>query len=64
MTDLNQPMLDYAASQQPSDARIQWRQADALALPFEDGSFDLVFCQFGAMFFLTVPLATAKQSVS
>ena len=51
VTDLNQPMLDYAASQQPPDTRITWRQADALALPFEDASFDLVCCQFGAMFF-------------
>jgi ubiquinone/menaquinone biosynthesis C-methylase UbiE len=51
VTDLNQPMLDYAASRQPADARISWRQADALALPFADASFDLVCCQFGAMFF-------------
>jgi ubiquinone/menaquinone biosynthesis C-methylase UbiE len=51
VTDLNQPMLDYAASRQPPDARIKWRQADALALPFEDAAFDLVCCQFGAMFF-------------
>jgi ubiquinone/menaquinone biosynthesis C-methylase UbiE len=51
VTDLNQPMLDYAASRQPADARIQWRQADALALPFENAAFDLVCCQFGAMFF-------------
>src|SRR3954471_342182 len=50
-TDLNQPMVDYAASRQPPDSRIIWRQADALALPFEDGAFDLVCCQFGAMFF-------------
>ena len=51
VTDLNQPMLDYAASRQPPDARIEWRRADALALPFEDATFDLVCCQFGAMFF-------------
>jgi ubiquinone/menaquinone biosynthesis C-methylase UbiE len=51
VTDLNQPMLDHAASQQPPDGRITWRQADALALPFENASFDLVCCQFGAMFF-------------
>jgi len=50
-TDLNQPMVDYAASRQPPDTRIEWRQADALALPFEDAAFDLVCCQFGAMFF-------------
>jgi len=51
VTDLNQPMLDYAASRQAPDSRITWRQADALALPFEDAAFDLVCCQFGAMFF-------------
>src|ERR1044072_542808 len=41
---LTQPMLDYAASQHPPDGRIKWRQADALALPFEDATFDLVVC--------------------
>ena len=51
VTDLNQPMIDFAASQQAPDSRIQWRQADALALPFGDATFDLVCCQFGAMFF-------------
>src|SRR4051794_19190508 len=50
-TDLNQPMLDYAAAREPSKGRITWRQADALALPFEDQAFDVVVCQFGAMFF-------------
>jgi ubiquinone/menaquinone biosynthesis C-methylase UbiE len=57
VTDLNQPMLDYAASRQAPDSRITWRQADALALPFEDGAFDLVCCQFGAMFFPDRPAA-------
>jgi len=50
-TDLNQAMLDYAATRQNADRRISWRQADAQALPFEDGTFDLICCQFGAMFF-------------
>jgi ubiquinone/menaquinone biosynthesis C-methylase UbiE len=50
-TDLNQAMLDYAATRQNTDSRISWRQADAQALPFEDATFDLVCCQFGAMFF-------------
>src|SRR5579859_1014886 len=44
-TDLNQPMLDHAAARLTSE-RITWRQADAQALPFEDGSFDVVVCQF------------------
>lgn len=51
VTDLNPAMLDYAASRQPPDSRIQWRQADAMALPFDDAAFDLACCQFGAMFF-------------
>jgi ubiquinone/menaquinone biosynthesis C-methylase UbiE len=50
-TDLNQPMLDLAAAQQGGAGRVAWRQADALALPFEDQSFDAVTCQFGVMFF-------------
>ncbi|ROZ78270.1 class I SAM-dependent methyltransferase [Ramlibacter sp. WS9] len=49
-TDLNQAMLDQAAS--VGTARpVEWRQADAMQLPFEDESFDAVVCQFGAMFF-------------
>jgi ubiquinone/menaquinone biosynthesis C-methylase UbiE len=57
VTDLNQSMLDYAASRQAPDDRIKWRQADALALPFENATFDLVCCQFGAMFFPDRPAA-------
>jgi ubiquinone/menaquinone biosynthesis C-methylase UbiE len=43
-------MLSRAAARQPHDRRIVWRQADALALPFEDQAFDAVACQFGVMF--------------
>lgn len=50
-TDLNQPMIDYAAQRLQGERRVTWRQADALALPFADQSFDAVLCQFGAMFF-------------
>jgi ubiquinone/menaquinone biosynthesis C-methylase UbiE len=50
-TDLNQPMLDHAATSELTEGRVTWRQADALALPFEDQSFDAVACQFGVMFF-------------
>ncbi|WP_050606079.1 class I SAM-dependent methyltransferase [Ruegeria sp. 6PALISEP08] len=51
VTDLNQPMLDRAAKVQGNDNRIEWTAADALSLPFEDSSFDVVCCQFGVMFF-------------
>ena len=49
-TDLNQAMLDTASAigtQRP----VQWRQADAMRLPFPNGMFDAVVCQFGVMFF-------------
>ncbi len=49
-TDLNQPMLDQAAAR--GTARpVEWRQADAMQLPFPDATFDAVVCQFGVMFF-------------
>jgi len=49
-TDLNQAMLEQANA--VGTARpVTWRQADAMALPFTDGEFDAVVCQFGAMFF-------------
>ncbi|MFK0208298.1 class I SAM-dependent methyltransferase [Agrobacterium sp. NPDC090283] len=57
VTDLNQPMLDFAAAQQAPDHRIKWQQADAQILPFGNAGFDLVFCQFGAMFFNDRPSA-------
>jgi len=49
-TDLNQPMLDEAATH-PIARPVTWRQADAMQLPFGDATFDAVVCQFGAMFF-------------
>ena len=51
VTDLSPPMLERAQSRQPPDDRISWQVADAMALPFPDASFDVVCCQFGAMFF-------------
>ena len=49
-TDLNQPMLDMAQAVGTVRA-VAWQQADALQLPFADGAFDAVVCQFGVMFF-------------
>ena len=49
-TDLNQAMLDLA-SEVGTKRPVEWRQADAMQLPFEDSVFDAVVCQFGVMFF-------------
>ena len=48
-TDLFDPMLDHARASVP-DPGIEWRQADMQELPFADGEFDVVVCQFGVMF--------------
>lgn len=49
-TDLNPPMLEVAGQRVRSE-RVRLVQADAEDLPFESGTFDLVLCQFGSMFF-------------
>jgi SAM-dependent methyltransferase len=49
-SDLNPAMLATAQSQQMARP-VEWKQADALALPFDDAAFDAVVCQFGVMFF-------------
>ena len=49
-TDLNAAMVAHGES--VGTARpVQWRQADVMALPFDDDAFDVVVCQFGTMFF-------------
>jgi len=49
-TDLNDAMV--ARGEQVGTARpVSWRQADVMALPFADDSFDVVVCQFSVMFF-------------
>jgi len=58
-TDLNQAMLDQAGATGTSRP-VEWRQADAMALPFGDGEFDAVVCQFGVMFFPDKPKAFAE----
>ena len=50
--DLNPVMLGVARSRPaPSGAAIQWQEGNAMALPFPEGSFDVVLCQHGLQFF-------------
>lgn len=49
-TDLSVPMLDYARGKMNDLQGIEWRQADALKLPFADGEFAAVACSLGVMF--------------
>src|SRR5215216_4260102 len=52
--DLSPEMLVVArkiALDSSSAAPIEWREADVSAIPFENQTFDIVFCNFGLMFF-------------
>ncbi len=49
-TDINPGMLEFAAHALTTE-HVSFQHADALNLPFAEGSFDLVLCQFGVMFF-------------
>lgn len=56
-TDLQEGMIAIGQAYVGDDPRLEWRPADAQALPFPDASFDAVVCQFGVMFFPDKPLA-------
>ena len=49
--DIAPDMIDVAkAVPAPVGSHIDWQVGDATALPFPDGSFDVVLCQMGLMF--------------
>ena len=50
-SDLNPPMLEVAKAKFRSGESVRFRETDATNLAFDDGSFDLIVCQFGVMFF-------------
>lgn len=58
-TDLSQEMLDRA-SRTGVVGPVEWSQADVMNLPFDDGAFDVVACQFSAMFFPDKPGAFSE----
>jgi len=60
-TDLNQGMVEAAeAAAVDLPVRIQWRRAEATALPLPDGAVDVVCCQQGLQFFADRALALAE----
>jgi ubiquinone/menaquinone biosynthesis C-methylase UbiE len=46
-TNLSPSMLDVARGKFQSDERVDFQPADGTNLPFLDGTFDSVVCQFG-----------------
>lgn len=59
-TDLNEAMIENAATKFSEKDEIEWKQADATNLPFDDRTFDAVVCQFGLMFFPDKPLSARE----
>lgn len=59
--DLNPQMLEVArAAALRERLEIEFREGSAERVPFADGSFDQVLCQFGLMFFGDRPKALAQ----
>lgn len=50
-TDLNPAMLEIAKTEAGGDARVSTAVVDACTPSYEDGSFDVIACQYGVMFF-------------
>ena len=62
--DLNPGMLKVAAAalrQPQDDATVEWREASADKLPFQNALFNVVYCQLGLQFF--ADRATALREV-
>lgn len=60
--DLSAEMIDHASSlPRPEGAPTDWRQGDAIALPFADGEFDVVLCQLALMFVEDRPAAIGEM---
>lgn len=60
--DANPDMLRVAeAAARREDHAIEWRLGQAEMLPFPDGSFDLIVCQFGLMLFRDRHAALAEM---
>jgi ubiquinone/menaquinone biosynthesis C-methylase UbiE len=58
-TDLSTDMLDFAQSK-IMDSGINFLQANAQELPFDNNSFDVIVCQFGYMFATDKPKAFSE----
>lgn len=59
--DLNDTMIALAIKRHPPEAHsATYVASDVCALPFDDGDFDLAFCQQGLQFFPDKPAALAE----
>lgn len=59
--DMLPDMLEHARSTPPTEPAVEWQQASADNMPFEDGEFNVVLCQHGLQFFPDKPAALAEM---
>jgi ubiquinone/menaquinone biosynthesis C-methylase UbiE len=60
--DASPHMLEVARAAGAAEGRaVQWREGRAEALPFREGEFDLVLCQYALMFFADPAAALAEM---
>jgi ubiquinone/menaquinone biosynthesis C-methylase UbiE len=59
--DLIPDMLEAARVTAPTDPPVEWHQASADDMPFDDGTFDVVLCQHGMQFFPDKPAALREM---
>jgi ubiquinone/menaquinone biosynthesis C-methylase UbiE len=59
-TDISKAMLDYAQATRGDAPGVEWKEADAGRLPFDDAAFSAAVCAFGVMFFPDKPAAFAE----
>lgn len=62
-SDVNPEMVAMARSvPHEENPKIEWCQASALALPFDDDDFDAVICQQGIQFFPDIPAGLREMA--
>ncbi len=60
--DVNPGMLAVARRSGPTAAPVEWVEASAMDLPFDDDRFDVVVAQQGVQFFPDLDLAVAEMT--
>ena len=62
ISDLSERMLQVAMAKAAGTSNVEFREADACELPFEDNSFDAVSCRLGYMFVPDMLKATREMT--
>jgi len=58
--DINPAMLAVAGAAKQVPVDMEWHQASIESMPLEDGTFDVVLCQFGIQFVEDIPAALGE----